>query len=332
MKKAGYIVTCFLIGRWISSILWGILIDKYGRKRALIVSLLSVSGLTLLFGYTTTYLNALLIKFLIGVSNGFLTIGKTLTTEICPDNYKAWSIGITNTAFVLGLSYGGYISYSITKSNQSVVLTSSSIIACFGMIIALLCGTFLQETLNDPNVDTDFPIVNQEFQRLEESPDIETQGSFQGERTFDEMNNLQQLKFILSIPNATKLTILFFCNALLGILTGSLLPSWIQYSLGLSYLKVAQAAFSKLQVLVQLTAYIYFQRSRGDFWLLRVCHLIQVPLFLSLPCVKWFVDGSNSEIVVYFLATWLLIRNIATFLIFSALLRFTNDLVRSNKR
>ena len=73
---AGLLVSLFMIGRTLTTHLWGILADAYGRRWTLLVSLvLSLMG-SIDFGMTSTYFGAVVARFVLGACNS------TMTTEV----------------------------------------------------------------------------------------------------------------------------------------------------------------------------------------------------------------------------------------------------------
>lgn len=146
---AALLASGFFFGRFISASIWGIFIDKYGRKTGLLTILGSVSFLTLLFGFSTNFTMALTIRTVTGLFNGLSIVGKTLSTEICPPDLKPWSISVTNTIWGLGMTVGPFIGAQFFRiSLDYPYLISAGVVAGLGCLMCFLCYTFMEETLD----------------------------------------------------------------------------------------------------------------------------------------------------------------------------------------
>merc|ERR1712157_64504 len=83
---AGFLASSFMVGRMLCSYHWGKIADKYGRKIVLCASLGLSAIFSLWFGLTKSFHSALLIRFLLGLSNGILFTTKTLVVEAANGN------------------------------------------------------------------------------------------------------------------------------------------------------------------------------------------------------------------------------------------------------
>ena len=75
--------------------------DKFGRKRAMILSTFLYSSTVVMFGMSVSYSMPLMLRFLWGMFNGLDTIIKTFIAEIC-ENRKDLSRGLA----IMGLANG----------------------------------------------------------------------------------------------------------------------------------------------------------------------------------------------------------------------------------
>ena len=66
---AGYVASAMMLGRMMSSVPWGIVADKYGRKPVVLIGLSSICVTSILFGMSRNIYFALVIRFLLGVFN-----------------------------------------------------------------------------------------------------------------------------------------------------------------------------------------------------------------------------------------------------------------------
>jgi MFS family permease len=98
---AGMLGSTYMIARAVSSIPWGLVADRYGRRVVLFSSLYLMAALVLAYGFCTSLGPALAVRALTGLCNGILGPGKALASEICaPDEAtQARSMTIVMTAF-----------------------------------------------------------------------------------------------------------------------------------------------------------------------------------------------------------------------------------------
>lgn len=82
-QYAGLIASAFMVGRAVTSILWGQAADRYGRSQALYASLILSCICSVLFGITKSFWGAMVLRFLLGCANGIMSTIKTVVSEIC---------------------------------------------------------------------------------------------------------------------------------------------------------------------------------------------------------------------------------------------------------
>jgi MFS family permease len=69
---AGFVGASYMFGRALSSVIWGIVADKYGRKPIIIITLISIIIFNTLFGLSSSYWMALTSRGLLGLMCGIL--------------------------------------------------------------------------------------------------------------------------------------------------------------------------------------------------------------------------------------------------------------------
>jgi sugar phosphate permease len=79
---AGILSSSFMIGRAVSGFTWGQLADIYGRKFVLVISLAVCSVGSILFGYSTSFTAAVIIRFTMGT---FTSSSNMCLFKLCPD-------------------------------------------------------------------------------------------------------------------------------------------------------------------------------------------------------------------------------------------------------
>jgi Major Facilitator Superfamily len=106
---AGFIAAAFMFGRCCTSILWGVVADTYGRTTVLIASLVLLSVSSICFGFVTSYSFVLIIRFVMGMSNGIMATVKTLVSEIASKNNLGKEVEARNMALVIGFWGWGFL-------------------------------------------------------------------------------------------------------------------------------------------------------------------------------------------------------------------------------
>ncbi|CAM9775793.1 unnamed protein product [Scytosiphon promiscuus] len=115
---AGYVSSAFMVGRFGSSYFWGRFADTHGRLPVIYVGLGSMVVLSVAFGLSTTFLQALVCRFLLGMTNGLLGISKTMISEVCGKEHEvvgmASILGCGSIGLVIGPGLGGLLAEPAT--------------------------------------------------------------------------------------------------------------------------------------------------------------------------------------------------------------------------
>lgn len=340
-KPASWLFSAFFFGRFLSANYWGILIDRHGRKKGLIVALSLLVILTFLFGLSVNFYYALMIRFITGLANGLSIIGKTLSTEICPADLKPWSISVTNTIWSLGMTIGPLIGSCVYNMiPQFPMLVSSLNVCVIGLLLIGLTIYYFEETLNQgsdsqSNIVVALPNPSENEESLEE---IEL-------RELDSPSDTQEKQQpnifesnILKIPNVVRIISIFSVNTFYASVLVALIPFWVasKYEdggLDFKYHDISDIFIYLMfpQIMLQIFLYPLLQKSRGDFWLLTCGHFAHIPLFLMLPFAHNFGKGYYLPQKVW-ITFWLFIRNLASFMNFAVLQRYGNEVITAQKR
>jgi MFS family permease len=344
---AAWMASGFFVGRFISASFWGFFIDTYGRKPGLLLVLCSVSISCLFFGFAKNFYYALAIRFATGLFNGLSIIGKTLSTEICPSEFKSWSISVTNTIWALGGTVGPAIGAYFYKSIPDMPYLASSIAtAVIGLTLAFLSWKYFEETLVIEGESIPKPIPQDLQSAISLDPIKNSSSSSQAldntqdnpGTAFKSLSTFQQILYIINIPNICKLMFIFSINTFYAAVLGELIPFWVaaKYEdggLGFNYKDISQVYLylTAPQLILQIVLYPYIQNMKGDFWLLLIGHFVHLPMFFCLPFCHGFGQGAFASQKGWIIF-WIFIRNFASFMNFAALQRLTNDAIYADKR
>lgn len=101
--QAGFLVTSTLFGIGISSFVLGQLADVVGRKKALLMSLISFGILTIFIAFTTHWIQILVLRFLAGIGlGGVWGIVAALVNESWPPHQRARATSFVLSSFAVG--------------------------------------------------------------------------------------------------------------------------------------------------------------------------------------------------------------------------------------
>ncbi|GJR38481.1 zinc induced facilitator-like 1-like protein isoform X1 [Tanacetum coccineum] len=98
---AGFVGSAYMIGRALTSIFWGAVADRYGRKPVILLGTTTVVIFNTLFGFSVNYWMAIITRFLLGFLNGLLGPIKISTS---------WGTGL-----IIGPALGGYLAQPAEK-------------------------------------------------------------------------------------------------------------------------------------------------------------------------------------------------------------------------
>lgn len=130
---AGLLSTLMLLASGIGGVMFGFLADRIGRKRALMLSILTYSVCSFLSGLSTTVLMLAIVRFILGLGmGGEWNTGATLVAETWPDELRAKAIAIVQSSWAIG--------YALAALVAGIVLRYASWRAVFfvGILPALV--------------------------------------------------------------------------------------------------------------------------------------------------------------------------------------------------
>lgn len=113
--------TMFMILGWATGgIIFGMLSDKWGRKKTMVATLLVYSGFTGLSGIAQTIEQFLLFRFLVGLGvGGMFGAATTLVAESVPTNFRSAALGSLQALSATGNIMGSLISLKIPPGMEN---------------------------------------------------------------------------------------------------------------------------------------------------------------------------------------------------------------------
>jgi MFS family permease len=152
---SGYINAIFIFGWAFGGFTWGVISDKMGRKKALLLAIGSYGVFTILTGLMPTWWGVLLCRFFSGFGvGGVLVTSITLVSEVWPAKSKAVIIGILSIAFPVGIFSAGLINLIVSSWR------SGFLVGVVPLTLALIGALVLNESENWLNYRND--IANRE--------------------------------------------------------------------------------------------------------------------------------------------------------------------------
>jgi len=120
---AGLLSTLMLLASGIGGILFGFVADRIGRKRALMLSIVTYSVCSFASGLSTTILMLAVFRFILGLGmGGEWNTGATLVAETWPGELRAKAIAMVQSSWAIGYALAAVVAGSLLRyANWRVV-------------------------------------------------------------------------------------------------------------------------------------------------------------------------------------------------------------------
>ncbi|XP_030548317.1 protein ZINC INDUCED FACILITATOR-LIKE 1-like isoform X1 [Rhodamnia argentea] len=306
---AGYVGSSFMFGRALTSVFWGIVADRYGRKPVIIIGIIAVVIFNTLFGLSVNFWMAIAMRFLLGSLNGLLGPIKAYATEIFREEYQALGVSTVSTAWGIGLiigpALGGYLAQPAEKfpsvfSKESVFGRFPYFLPCLAISLfafaVSIASCWLPETLH----------VHHGSSELDEScEDVET-ASLQADTTYktQRVEGKASKKSLLRNWPLMSSIIVYCVFSLHDMAYTEIFSLWAvsprRYG-GLSYTTEdvgTVLAISGASLLIfQTCLYPYFNRLLGSVVVARVSGVLSIPLLSSFPFIAMLTGLSLSTVL-----------------------------------
>ncbi len=115
----GYATTSMILGWATGGIIFGMMSDRIGRVKTMVVTLLIYSGFTGLSGLATSWVDFTFYRFLVGLGvGGMFGAATTLVAESVPGKFRALALGSLQALSAMGNIMGSLISLWIPPGAQ----------------------------------------------------------------------------------------------------------------------------------------------------------------------------------------------------------------------
>src|SRR5246127_2984064 len=107
---SGFLATLTLLASGIGGLLFGFIADRIGRKRALMLSILTYSLCSFASGLSTSILMLAVFRFILGLGmGGEWNTGATLVAETWPTELRAKAISIVQSSWAIGYAIAALV-------------------------------------------------------------------------------------------------------------------------------------------------------------------------------------------------------------------------------
>ncbi|XP_061338515.1 protein ZINC INDUCED FACILITATOR-LIKE 1-like isoform X2 [Gastrolobium bilobum] len=323
-----------MLGRSLTSIFWGIVADRYGRKPVIIIGVISVVIFNTLFGLSTSFWMAVITRFFLGCLNGVLGPVKAYATELFREEHQALGLSTVSAAWGIGLiigpALGGYLAQPVEKyprifPNDSFWDKFPYFLPCFiisgiALSVAIAC-IWIPETLhnhNDSNESTD------------DTEALENGSCEAGEGKIIQKNE----NLLLNWPLMSAILV-YSVFALHDVAYQEVFSLWAVSPMRLGGLKfttddvgnvLAVSGFALM--IYQLTIYPYVEKACGPITIARISGVFSVPLLQSYPFIA-MLSGLTLYIVISIAS---ILKNILSLTITTGLFLMQNRAVEQHQR
>ncbi|KAK9667741.1 hypothetical protein RND81_13G008400 [Saponaria officinalis] len=327
---AGFVGCSYMLGRAFTSVFWGVVADRFGRKPVIIVGMANVVIFNTLFGLSTNFWMAVSTRFLLGSLNGSIGPAKAYISEVCREEHQAIGMSVITTAWGIGLvvgpALGGFLAQPAEKypsifTNDSLFGRYPYLLPCLVIsVLAAIVTTgalWLSETLHKhkPNKESD-------SYEAEEAAMIDVQAQPAKESLFKNWPLMSSIAVycIFSLQDMAY-TEIFSLWAVSPRKLGGL--SYTTDDVG-SVLAITGTGM----FIFQLFLYTYFERILGPIVVARICGVLSIPLLQSYPFIA-LLSGVTLGVVLNCASV---VRNLLSICIITSTFVLQNKAVDQDQR
>ncbi|GAU16396.1 hypothetical protein TSUD_117450 [Trifolium subterraneum] len=318
---AGYVGSAFMLGRSFTSIPWGMVADRYGRKPVAIIGIFSVIIFNTLFGLSTSFWMAVTTRFFLGSLNGLLGPMKAYCSEIFREEKQALGLSTFSAAWGMGLiigpALGGYLAQPTVKYphifpkdsfwDKFPYFLPSIFISVFAIVVAIAC-IWLPETLHN------HPLGDQ--------PTNDVEAFETGSKRKDKDENL-----FLNWPLMSSIVV-YCIFSLHDIAYQEVFSLWAVSPRRLGGLNFTTDNVGFALIVYQLSLYPSLERVFGPVRFARISGLLSIPLLQSYPFIAT-LSGITLFLVINIAS---LLKNLLSVTIDTGLFLLQNRAVEQHQR
>lgn len=161
---SGLIISSFMVGQFFSNAIWGLISEKIGIKPVILIGLLTSTISTIIFGFSSSILWTVIIRFIHGLLSGNLGVTKTYLYLITDKTNEAKGFGMFPAGMCIGAIFapaiGGLLEtpskhWSSIDNNHILhiypYLLPSLVIAIFPFIAFIIGLIYMEEPYKNNN-------------------------------------------------------------------------------------------------------------------------------------------------------------------------------------
>ena len=165
---SGLIISSFMVGQFFSNAIWGLISEKIGIKPVILIGLLTSTISTIIFGFSSSILWTVIIRFIHGLLSGNLGVTKTYLYLITDKTNEAKGFGMFPVGMCIGAIFapaiGGLLEtpskYWSNIDNNHILhkypyLLPSLVIAIFPFIAFIIGLIYMEESYKNNNETCD---------------------------------------------------------------------------------------------------------------------------------------------------------------------------------
>tara|TARA_B110001450_G_scaffold108995_1_gene103083 strand:- start:146 stop:1645 length:1500 start_codon:yes stop_codon:yes gene_type:complete len=165
---SGLIISSFMVGQFFSNAIWGLISEKIGIKPVILTGLLTSTISTIIFGFSSSILWSVIIRFIHGLLSGNLGVTKTYLYLITDKTNEAKGFGMFPVGMCIGAIFapaiGGLLEtpskhWSSIDNNHILhkypYLLPSLVIAIFPFIAFIIGFIYMDEPYKNNNEKSD---------------------------------------------------------------------------------------------------------------------------------------------------------------------------------
>ncbi|XP_027114248.1 protein ZINC INDUCED FACILITATOR-LIKE 1 isoform X1 [Coffea arabica] len=337
---AGYVGASYMLGRTLTSMFWGVVADRYGRKPVIFIGIITVVVFNTIFGLSVNYWMAICTRFLLGALNGLLGPVKAYASEIFRHEYQAVALSSISTSWAIGLiigpALGGFLAQPAEKypaifSPNSIFGRFPYFLPCLFIslfaLIGAMCCFWLPETLHmhPSNCSPTESYDALETALPKDNGKTETKD---GRETVPGISLLKNWPLMSSI-------IVYCIFSLHDMAYSEIFPLWTESPRkfgGLSYSTQSVGEILTITgcglLVFQLFLYPYVEKMLGPIKIARISGVLSIPLLTSYPYIA-MLSGVALSVVLNCAS---LLKNVLSTSIITGLFILQNNAVEQHQR
>ena len=176
-EYGGYATAIFMIGWALGGIFFGILGDRLGRARTMLLTILAYSLFTGLSALSVGFYDFALYRFLTGLGvGGEFAVGVALVAEVMPDRSRPFALGLLQAASGIGNMTAALVAMGLGQLEEAGSIGSGpgGLMFVIGTVPALMALVIRSPKLKEPERWQTAAKIDAIFARCR---DLEVQGS-----------------------------------------------------------------------------------------------------------------------------------------------------------